>query len=96
MYLQEVVLKKNIHEDTIVIFTPIVSPLNFYKGNLEDKINNERLDLINKVNNSLKLYNKNNFIYFDIIETLSSFNEKDLFIDESNSLNEIIIDICNN
>ena len=75
-------LGKNIHEDTIVIFTPIVSPLNFYKGNLEDKINNERLDLINKVNNSLKLYNKNNFIYFDIIETLNSFNEQDLFIDD--------------
>ena len=75
-------LSKNIHEDTIVIFTPIVSPLNFYKGNLEDKINNERLDLINKVNNSLKLYNKNNFIYFDIIETLNSFNEQDLFIDD--------------
>ena len=75
-------LSKNIHEDTIVIFTPIVSPLNFYKGNLEDKINNERLDLINKVNNSLKLYNKNNFIYFDIIETLNSFNEQDLFLDD--------------
>ena len=75
-------LSKNIHEDTIVIFTPIVSPLNFYKGNLEDKINNERLDLINKVNNSLALYNKNNFIYFDIIETLNSFNEQDLFIDD--------------
>ena len=75
-------LSKNIHEDTIVIFTPIVSPLNFYKGNLEDKINNERLDLINKVNNSLKLYNKNNFIYFDIIKTLNSFNEQDLFIDD--------------
>ena len=39
-----------------------MSPLNFYKGNLEDKINNERIDLINKVNNSLKLYNKNNVL----------------------------------
>ena len=75
-------LSKNIPKDTIVVFTPIVSPLNFYKGELKDKINNERLDLINKINNSLRQYNKNNFIYFDIIEKLNSFTEQNLFIDD--------------
>ena len=75
-------LSKKIDKDTIVIFTPIMSPLNFYKGNLEDKNNKDRLNLINKVNNHLKLYNKNNFIYLDTIEILNSFIEKDLFIDD--------------
>ena len=75
-------LSKNVDENTVIIFVPIMSPLNFHKNALEDEINNQRLDLINKVNNSLKLYNKNNFIYFDTIEKLNSFNAKDLFIDE--------------
>ena len=75
-------LSKNVDENTVIIFVPIMSPLNFHKNALEDEINNQRLNLINKVNNSLKLYNKNNFIYFDTIEKLNSFNEKDLFIDE--------------
>ena len=75
-------LSKNVDENTVIIFVPIMSPLNFHKNALEDEINNQRLNLINKVNNSLKLYNKNNFIYFDTIEKLNSFNAKDLFIDE--------------
>ena len=74
-------LSKNVDENTVIIFTPIMSSLNFHKNALEDEINNQRLNLINKVNNSLKLYNNNNFIYFDTIEKLNSFNEKDLFID---------------
>lgn len=37
---------------------------------------------INKINNSLKLYNNNNFIYFDVIEILNSFTDQDLFIDD--------------
>ena len=73
-------LSKNVDENTIVIFTPIMNSLHFNNDLLKDEFNKEMLNLMNRVNDSVKLYNKNNFIYFDTIKMLDSFSEKELFL----------------
>ena len=75
-------LHDNLDKNSILILTPILSPLQFKKNDDFNNIDNQRLEVINLMNNEIKNFKKKNIIYFDSYEILNLYNPNDLFIDD--------------
>ena len=75
---------KNLNlENSIIIFTPILTPLNLKNyDEIENEIEKEKLDLINNINLNLKKYNNKNFIFLDIVSLMKNQKIDQIFIDD--------------
>ncbi len=74
-------LYKNIDLNTKLILSPTISPLYFVEEDDLNKVDKERLKVLNLINYEIKNFKKKNVIYLDLHKVFHSFESKDLFID---------------
>ena len=68
-------LYDQLNQDTILIIAPVTTP------DLVNNIYNKRVRIINLLNEQLKKFNKENVIYFNLVNKLKNYKDEELFID---------------
>ena len=76
-------LKKLNLKNTKIIFTPILTPLNFENNNeILSQIEKDKLKLINRINLNLQKFNSKNFIFLDLVALMKNYKINEVFIDD--------------
>ena len=70
-------------ENTKIFFTPILTPLNLKnKDEIFNKIEKEKLNLINKINLNLQKLDSENLIFLDLVSLMKDYKIDEVFIDD--------------